>query len=174
VGFEMVKQPVLQAAREIVLDLGDVSPVVFLVKEQRIVTMTPLGTVPVPERIEENMKTRAAMYLYGGMVRVNPPPVEWDSVAFIATAWAVKPEPGEPMPKGPLARHPRRVEVLVFAYSRGPGDHDMEVIPFFRTPDGPVFEAPMERGTNIESLVMDSFWAGYNLMPPPIGFRRGA
>jgi len=168
-GLESLKGPILDTARQIVLDEGDVAPMVFFIREQKGVGIAPLGTVPVPERIEEHLKTRTAMYLLGAAVRVKPPPEKWDSVAFVAAAWMVKPEPGEPMPKPPLAEHPRRTEVLILTYSRGEGDHDMEAIPFFRSPDGPVFEPPLEKAEKIESAVMDAFWAGYHFKLPPIG-----
>jgi len=169
-GLEEIKGTILKTARETILDEGDIAPTVFFVREQRVVGIGPLGTVPVPERIEEHLKTRVAMYLLGGLMKLKPPPEEWDSVAFISTAWMVKPEPGEPMPRPPLAEHPRRVEVVILTYSRGQGDHNMEIIPFFRTPDGPVFEPPLEKADKIESPVMDAFWSGYHLMPPPVGF----
>jgi len=169
-GLEQIKEKILDTAREIILDEGDVAPMVFLIKEQEVIGVAPLGTVPVPERIEEHLKTRVAMYLLGGMMRIKPPPAKWDSIAFVATAWIVEPKPGEPEPKPPLSEHPRRTEGLILTYSRGEGDHDMEAISFFRTPDGPVFQAALEKAEKIESIVMDAFWAGYHLKAPPVGF----
>jgi len=169
-GLESLKEPILGTAREMILREGDIPPTVFLVREQEVVGMAPLGTVPVPEQLERHMKTRVGMYFLGGLLRLKPPPVSWDSVAFISTAWMVSPTPEEPVPRPPLSEHPRRTEVLVLTYSRGQDDHDMEVIPFFRSPDGPVFEAPLEKAEKVESVVMDSFWKGYELKPPPVGF----
>jgi len=169
-GLEQIKDDIVKTAKEIILDEGDIAPMVFFIREQRVVGVSPLGTVPVPERVEEHMKTRVAMYLLGGLVRLQPPPIEWDSVAFVSTAWMVKAMPWEPEPRPPLSQHPRRTEVLILTYSRGEDDHDMEVIPFFRSPDGPVFEPPMEREEKVDSVVMDSFWRGYEFKLPPIGF----
>jgi len=160
-GLTEIKEPLLTKAKEIILEKGDVAPIVFFVKEQRVVGMAPVQTELVPERIEERFKPRAAMYILGLRVRIIPTPEPWDSICYIATMWTVKTVPGEPPPKPPLAEHPMRVEVLTITFSRGKGDHEMEAIPFYRSPDGPVFQEPLEKVERVESRLLDAFWAGY-------------
>ena len=156
-----LRQSLLNRAKELILQDGDISPVVFFIRDQEIVGMAPAPTELVPKEIEKPLRMRVALWTLGVMLRATPPPAAWDSVILVSTGWTVKSAVGDPVPKPPLAKHPERVEALVAVHSCGHNNHNAELIPFSRTPDGPVFEESLGKGEKVESLLLDAFWEGY-------------
>jgi len=183
-GFEKLKDPVLSAAKETILNKGGLSPVVLFSLKDEIVSIIPLWIFK--EQVEkagvpERYQLRLSMALLGGATRLAREQFgeDFDAILLCHSAWVVKVEDEseekeiERWVSGGrcLSEHPNRVKCIILSYSEGMGKHKMLEIPFQITPDGPVFEEPLEEleeKTKIESIVLDNFWRGYELEPPTI------
>ena len=172
-GLEKLKGPLLKTARKIILEEGDIYPMVFYTLKQEIVGMAPLAVEFGPLEPPGRFKTRVAMRLLGFATRIKGIEYtkDFDAILLLSTAWSASAKTEEEkrelkrwVSEGKLlSDYPGKFETLILSYSEGLGKNSAEAIPFFRTPDGPVFEAPLGKPDRMESPVLDNFWRGYNL-----------
>jgi len=183
-GFEKLKDPVLSAAKETILNEGDLSPVVLFSLRDKIVSVIPLRIFK--EQVEkagvpERYQLRLAMALLGGATRLAREQFgkDFDAILLCHSAWIVKARGKEERTEieqwirqgRSLSEHPKRILCITLSYSEGISKHKMLEVPFQKTPDGPVCEESLsefEEGAKMESIVMDNFWRGYELEPPKI------
>ena len=136
---------ILDIAREFFLDHGEISPILFLKKGDKISGVIAFNQLS-PERKYE------LMYSIGQRVRQEK--VEVEEVYFIHEGWMKKGEP----PSLPIRDLPDKEECLVVTWGRK-GKYKSRALIIERTKDGPVF-TPIEEPDKVESPLLDKFWEG--------------
>jgi len=170
---EAIRKTILTVAREIMLN-EPLSPMLFLSKEGRVVAILPLALLALRfekeqlfKNLSEKEKNRFVMRYAGSLVRERG--IEFDSIYVVQEGWMLRADAfrsGEEFTKWLLEKriqdHPEKVEVLTLSYSEGMGKHEVEAIPFFQTPEGPVVEQSISsKMLEVESILLDNFWDGY-------------
>jgi len=170
---EAIKKSILSAAREIMLN-QPLCPMLFLSKKGGIVAIIPLVLFAeklkkegLLKNLSEREKNRLVLRYIGNLLRKGG--IKFDSIYVVQEGWMLKADALRSkeeflkcLEKGIIKDHPKKVEVLALLYSEGIGKHQAEAIPFFKTPDGPVFEEPISSKIfEVQSILLDNFWNGY-------------
>jgi len=155
-----VRKAILDTMKEELTDEGELLPMIFYIKDQEIV-----GATSPPLALDKHV----AMSLTGLLTKTIGFKFkkDFDSIVFAHSAWMVIAEGDKELERWfkegkRVSEHPKKIEILLIVHSEGRGKHFSIAVPFYQTPDGPVFENPIESvGHRVESYLVDSFWKGY-------------